>query len=82
MGKKVSDIVLCFSSSFAYSEAAKYGLYTDSELYHRTVAQCGCDKAARIQVRGYTLSAQSGRNLSKLVLYFTLSFSYPGADQV
>ena len=23
MGKKVSDLVLCFSSSFAYSEAAK-----------------------------------------------------------
>ena len=31
MGKKVSDLVVCFSSSFAYFEAAKYGLYTDDE---------------------------------------------------
>ena len=38
MGKKVSDFILCLSSKFAYSEAAMYGLYTDGESYHQTVA--------------------------------------------
>ena len=45
-GRKVSDFVLCFSSRFAYSEAVKYGLYTDGESYHRTapnVAAIGAD---------------------------------------
>ena len=46
-GRKVSDFVLCFSSRFAYSEAAKYGLYiqTANRTIERSpnVAAIGAD---------------------------------------
>ena len=39
-------------------------------------------KVGRIKVRGYTLSARSGRKSVSWFLDFTSSFRYPGADQV
>ena len=88
MGKKVSDLVLCFSSSFAYSEAANA-----CPIYRRRIVPSKgrlmwlvyCKrKAGRIHSTGPRLHMVGtiGKKLSKLVLYLTSSFSYPGADQV